>query len=166
MSLRERLLARPRLADTCMLRVDDDAEARKELERARTFLRVLQFQGDAADESAVRAARADLERAEAAVAACYEPITLRAMRPGDFEALIALHRPREGTGDRAWNLETFPRACFQECVEADLTTAEWEQVWKEVLSQGERDELCTAAIRVNVRIPDSTLPKGWTQSQV
>lgn len=165
MSLRERLLARPRPFDTYPLRIDDDTEPRTALERARTLLRVLQFQGEAADEGAVRAAKADLGRAEAAIAACYEPVILRAMPPDDFEALIALHKPRAGTEDTSWNSDTFPQACFRECVESDLTDAEWDRVWKEVLSHGERNELCIAAIRANVRTPDSTLPKGWTQSR-
>jgi len=62
-----------------------------------------------------------------------------------------------------WNLDTFPRACLLACVESDLTEAEWQQVMKEVLSQAELGELANAAIRVNVRVPDSTLPKDWTQ---
>lgn len=165
MSLRERLLNRPRPSDTYPLRVDDDTEARKELEQARTLLRLLQYQGEEANESAVQAAKADLAKAESEVAACYEHIVLRAMRPGDFETLIGQHKPREGTKDQTWNLDTFPRACLMECVESDLTEAEWEQVWAEVLNLGEQGELCNAAIRVNVRAPDSTLPKGWTQTR-
>ncbi|MFI6883363.1 hypothetical protein [Streptosporangium canum] len=165
MSLRERLLGRPRPFDTYPLRIDDDTEVRKELERARILLRILQAQGETADESAVRAAAADLAAAEAQMAACYEQVILRAMPPDDFEALISAHKPREGSEDRVWNLETFPKACLMECVESDLTAAEWEQVWTEVLSHGERGELCNAAIKVNVRSPDSTLPKGWTQTQ-
>ncbi|WP_405149430.1 hypothetical protein OG589_14500 [Sphaerisporangium sp. NBC_01403] len=163
MSLRERLLNRPRPMAAYPLRVDDDTQARKDMEQARTLLRLLQLQGESADESAVKAAKADLAKAEAALAACYEPVTLRAMPPDDFEALIALHKPREGTEETSWNLDTFPQACLMACVESDLTEAEWGQVWKEVLSQGERGELCTAAIRVNVRVPESTLPKDWTQ---
>ncbi|MER7126741.1 hypothetical protein [Micrococcus luteus] len=162
MSLRERLLARPRPSDTYPLRVDDDTEARAALERARTRLLLL-FQGGV-DESAVQAAKVALADAEVALAACYENVTLRAMRPEDFEHLVGEHKPREGTEDRTWNLDTFPKACLMECVESDLTPAEWDQVWRDVLSVGERAELCTAAIKVNVRAPDSTLPKGWTQT--
>ncbi|MCW2767777.1 MAG: hypothetical protein JWO11_3736 [Nocardioides sp.] len=165
MSLRDRLLNRPRPFDTYPLRVDDDTEARKGVEQAWTLLRLLQYQGEAADESAVRSAKQDLEQAESVLAACYEPVTLRAMRPGDFETLIGRHKPREGTKDQAWNLDTFPRACLMECVESDLTPQEWDQVWADVLNHGEQGELCNAAIRVNVRAPDSTLPKGWTQTQ-
>lgn len=165
MSLRDRLRGRGRQFDTYALRIDDDAEARKELERARTLLRILQFQGDTADESAVRSAQQDLAKAEAAIAACYEQVVLRAMRPKDLEKLKGEHKPREGTEDRLWNLETFPRACLMKTVESDMTEADWEDVWEEVLSDGERVALTNAAIRVNVRAPDSTLPKGWTQTQ-
>lgn len=165
MSLRDRLLNRPRPFDTYPLRIDDDTEARKDLERARTLLRLLQFQGESANEEAVRSVTADLAKAEAEMAACYEQVVLRAMRPGDFEKLIGKHKPREGTEDRTWNLSTFPRACLMGCVESDLTLEDWDQVWEEVLSDGEQGELCTAAIKVNVRVPDSTLPKGWTQTQ-
>ncbi|GAA4221550.1 hypothetical protein FHR32_005134 [Streptosporangium album] len=164
MSLRDRLLHRPRPADTYPLRIDDDTEIRKELERVRMLGRLLQLQGEAADESAVRAAKADLAAAETAMAACYEPVVLRAMPPDAFEALIGEHKPRPDSEDKVWNLDTFPRAVLWECIESDLTEAEWDQVWREVLSNGERVELCNAAIRVNVRVPDSTLPKGWTQT--
>lgn len=163
MSLRDRLLGRPRPSATYPLRIDDDTEVRKELERVRTALRLLQFQGDSADEAAVRKANKDLAKAEAKMAATYEYVVLRAMRPDDFEKLIGEHKPREGSEDQVWNLDTFPRACLMECVESDLTEAEWDQVWAEVLSHAEQGELCNAAIRVNVRVPDSTLPKGWTQ---
>lgn len=164
MSLRERLLQRPRPSDVYPLRIDDDTAARAGLERAQALLRLLQFQGEAAEESAVRAAETAVAAAEQRLAACYEQVVLRAMRPDDFDALITLHPPREGTGDRVWNLETFPRACLMECVESDLTPAEWDQVWKDVLSHAERIELCNAAIAVNARPPDSALPKGWTRT--
>ena len=164
MSLRERLLKRPRPSDSYPLRIDDDTEARKKLEQARTLLRLLQFQGAASDESALAQAKADLAAAEVEMAACYEPVVLRAMRPGAFEKLIGKHKPRPDTDDRTWNLDTFPQACLDECLESDLTETEWDEIWTEVLSSAERVELCNAAIRVNVRVPDSTLPKGWTQT--
>lgn len=165
MSLRARLLSRPRPSDTYPLRIDDDTEVRKDLERIRTLLRLLQFQGEAADEAAVRKAKRDLAKAETKMSACYEQVVLRAMRPGDFEKLIGKHKARPDTEDQVWNLDTFPRACLMECVESDLTADELGQVWEEVLSSGEQVELCNAAIRVNVRVPDSTLPKGWTSTQ-
>lgn len=165
MSLRDRLLNRPRPHTVYPLRVEDDTEARKTLEQARAHLRLLHAMGKGAEESAVDAAKQDVVTAEAAMAACYENVVLRALPPDEFEALVSEHKPREGTEDRAWNLDTFPRACLMACVESDLTEHEWGLVWANVLSLGERGDLGNAAIRVNVRVPDSTLPKDWTQTQ-
>jgi hypothetical protein len=162
-SLRERLLNRPRPSGTCPVRVEDDTEARQEVEQARMLLNLLVMQGDAADKAAVRNAKARLKKAEQALNACYEFVTLRALRPDDFEALVDVHKPRPGTDDRTWNNETFPKACFFACVESDLLLEDWEQIWTTVLSNAERIELSNSAIRVNIRVPDSSLPKGWAQ---
>lgn len=161
MTLRERLLNRPRPSGTCPVRLDDDTEARKDVEQARILLNILEMQGDAADGTATRKARNRLKKAEEDLRACYELVTLRALAADDWEALVDAHKPRPGTDDRLWNGETFPKAAFLACVESDLTEQEWEHVWTAVLSSAERIELSNAAIRVNVRVPDSSLPKGW-----
>lgn len=163
MSLRERLLNRPRPSGTCPVRVEDDADARKEVEQARAVLHLLEIQGDAADQAAVRKAQTRLKKTEQALKACYEFVALRALPADDFEALVGAHKPRPDTDDRLWNGATFPKACFLACVESDLTSKDWEHVWTTVLSNAERVELSNAAIRVNVRVPDSSLPKGWAQ---
>ncbi|MFG3439938.1 hypothetical protein ACGF0J_22045 [Nonomuraea sp. NPDC047897] len=163
MSLRERLLNRPRPSDTYPLRIEDDTEPRREVEQAQTLLRILGIPGDAADQAAVRKAQAALKKAEAKLKACYEFVTLRALPADDFEALVGAHKPRPETDDRLWNNETFPKACLLACVESDLSEEDWELIWTTVLSNAERIELSNAAIRVNVRVPDSSLPKGWAQ---
>lgn len=164
MSLRERLLNRPRPSDAYPIRIDDDTQAREALEEAQSILRLLQIQGDVADVESVARAHAAVAEAEGDLKACYEPVILRALRPDDWEALIALHSPREGTEDDVWNAATFPRACLLACIESDLTEEELGQLWTEVLSKAEQVRLCNAAIRVNVRVPDASLPKGWTQT--
>lgn len=163
MSLRERLLNRPRPSGTCPVRVDDDTEARKEVDQALMLLNLLLAQGDMADQAAVRKARARLKKAEEAVRGCYEFVTVRALAADDWEALVDAHKPRPDTDDRVWDGKTFPKAAFFACVESDLSEEDWEHVWTGVLSDAERIELSNAAIRVNVRVPDSSLPKGWTQ---
>lgn len=145
------------------MRIDDDTEARKEVEQARVLLNIFLAQGQDADQAALRKARARLTKAEAAVRACYEFVTLRALAADDWEALVDSHKPRPDTDDRIWNGETFPRAAFLACVESDLTAEEWEHVWTTVLSNAERIELSNAAVRVNVRTPDSSLPKDWAR---
>ncbi|MEO3875525.1 hypothetical protein ABGB18_42660 [Nonomuraea sp. B12E4] len=162
-SLRERLLNRPRPSGTCPVRIDDDTEARKEAGQASILLNLLDAQGESADQAAVRKAKARLKKAEAALKACYEFVTLRALPPDDFEALVDAHKPRPGTDDQQWDNETFPKAVFVACVESDLSADDWEHIWTSVLSNAERIELSNAAIRVNIRVPDSSLPKGWAQ---
>lgn len=163
MSLRERLLNRPRPSGRYPLRIDDDSDAREEVERARRVLTMLLMQGGA-EEAALRRARTAVKKAEQKLSSCYEFVTLRALPPDEFEALVAAHKPRPETDDRMWNDETFPKACLLACVEtADISQEEWEQLWATGLSNAERIELSNAAIRVNVRVPDSSLPKGWAQ---
>lgn len=161
MSLRERLLNRPRLSGEVPLRVADDTAARDELARARSVLFMLQVEGGAED--AIRRARSAVARADKKLRACYEFVTVRALAGPDYEALQAAHPPRPDTADQVWNLDTFPRAAFLACVESDLSPAEWEALWETGLSNAERIELGNAAIRVNVRVPDGSLPKGWAQ---
>ncbi|HEX4816706.1 MAG TPA: hypothetical protein VFV66_28525 [Nonomuraea sp.] len=161
MSLRERLLDRPRPSGEVPLRVDDDTEAREDLERARRVLFMLQIEGGA--DKAFQRARTALTRAEKKLRSCFEFVTVRALDPGDFEALVTVHPPRPDTKDKLWNLDTFPKACFLACVEGDMTPQEWEHLWETGLSNAEQIELGNAAIRVNIRTPDESLPKGWAQ---
>lgn len=163
MSKSDRLLNRPRLSAEHPIRISDDTEARREVEQARTLLQILQIQGEAADEQAVRKAKADLKRAEKKLRACYEFIPLRAMPADDFEALVSAHKPRPDTDDKVWNNATFPWACLLACDESGRSEADWEHIRKHVLSGPELMELCNTAIRVNARTPDETLPKGWAR---
>ncbi|MDX3101759.1 hypothetical protein [Nonomuraea angiospora] len=165
MSKGDRLLSRPRLSAEHPIRIDDDTEARREVESARMLLQILEIQGDSADQAAVRKAKADLKRAEKKLRACYEWIRLRAMEADDFEALLGKHKPRPDTKDTIYNLDTFPKACLLACDESGRSEADWEHIWKSVLSGPERTELCNAAIRINARTPDESLPKGWAQTE-
>ena len=163
MSQGDRLLARPRLSGEHPIRVEDDTQARRDVEQARTLLQILRIQGDAADEGAVSNAKADLARAQKTLHACYEWVPLRAMEAAAFETLMGEHKPRTGTEDKLFNRDTFPRACLLACDESGRSEADWEHIFKHVLSGPERAELCNAAIRVNARTPDESLPKGWAQ---
>jgi hypothetical protein len=163
MTKKDRLLSRPRLSAEHPIRIDDDTEARREVERARTLLQILQIQGDAADEAALRKAKTDLKRAEKRLRDCYEFIPLRALPADEFEALMAAHPPRPDTDDRLFNTVTFPKACLLASDESGRSAEDWEHIFKNVLSGPERTELCNAAIRVNARTPDESLPKGWAQ---
>ncbi|MEU4578924.1 hypothetical protein [Nonomuraea sp. NPDC023979] len=162
MSKSDRLLARPRLSAEHPIRIDDDTEARAEVEQAQFVLALLRTQGDA-DEAAVRKAKAALARARKKVRDCYEWIPLRAMEAGDFEELVGEHKPRPGSDDKVWNNETFPKACLLACDESGRSEADWEHIFAHVLSGPEQVALCNTAIRINARTPDESLPKGWAQ---
>ncbi len=163
MSQRERLLGRQRPSDTYTLRVEDDSEPRRRLWEARTTLRLLQ-DGEP-DPEAARLAQDAVAEAEEQVAACYEHIVVRAMRPTDFEALIGEHKPREGTDDQTWNQDTFPEACFLACAEGEMSGADWQAFFAGNVSDAEQLDIYNTAIRVNARVQDATLPKDWTRTR-
>lgn len=159
----DRLLARPRLSGEHPIRIEDDTEARRDVEQARTLLQIMQIQGGATDEAAVGKAKADLKEAQRRLRACYEWIPLRALEVDDFEKLVGKHKPRPGTSDEIFNNETLPKACLLACDESGRSEADWEHIFTHVLNGPEQLELCNAAIRVNARTPDESLPKGWAQ---
>lgn len=158
--LRDRLLGRSRPSLVYELPIGDVAAARLAVARAEDAVRAARYRADENAEQALAEARAALTQAEADLDACYEKVTLTALPPADFEALVALHPPREDTSDEAWNPETFPRACFLACAPHEVSEAEWEQVLAENLSLAERGELYSVAIAVNVRLVSPALPKG------
>ena len=157
---RERLLARRRPSTVYQLAVEDDGAAVAELNAAKDALDTAKFRSDDGAEQAVADAEERLAAARAAVEACYEPVTLAALPPTEFEALIAKpeYAAREGR-DEKWNAETFPRACFLACVDTgDLSAEEWETFIDGSLSQGERHTLFLTAIGINARWPSGSIP--------
>lgn len=157
---RERLLARRLPSTVYQLAVEDDTEAVAELGAAKDALDTAKFRSDDDAEQAVVDAEKRLAKARRAVEACYEPVTLTALPPAEFEALIAKpeHTARDGKTEQ-WNAETFPKACFLACVEVgDLTANEWEAFVDGSLSKAERDALFLAAVGVNARWPSGSIP--------
>ncbi|MEU8379781.1 hypothetical protein [Streptosporangium sp. NPDC048865] len=158
-SLRERLMNRRRPSATCRIRVDDTASATKALEQAVVGLRLLRGSG----EDDLAQAQAAVREAQEALEACYQPLTLLALRPPDFEALVAAHPPREGTDDIEWNVDTFGPALFRACAQGDMTDADWDAWFVESCSDGEEAALYQAALAINVRAPEGTIPKELTR---
>lgn len=157
---RERLLARRRPSIVYQLAVEDDTEARAEFDAAKDALNTAQFRTDDDAEQAVTEAQRRVTKARRSVEACYEPVTLTALAPAEFEALIAKpeYAPRDGKTEQ-WNAETFPKACFLACVDTgDLSVDEWEALVDGALSQGERESLFLAAVGVNARWPSGSIP--------
>lgn len=162
-SLRERLRNKRRPSAPCRLRIDDTAPAQRALEEAVVALRLAQA-GDS-DAETLEGHRQAVREARAALEGCYEPITLLALPPADLEALIAAHPPRkDDDNDVEWNNASFPRALFLACVQGDLSSEEWETILAESCSDGEVNALEQAAIAINVRAPEGTVPKGLIET--
>lgn len=156
----KRLEGRPLPTDTYWVRVDDTTEAGRALAEAREVLQ-LHLLTDS-DAKTLAEARQGVVAAEEALKACYEPITVTALLPDDFEALVDKHAPRPDTDDDVWNGKTFPRAVFLACAPTEWNTAQWEEWLKATLSAAEREALFMVAVTVNARVLDPTVPKGWT----
>lgn len=157
---RERLLARRRPTTVYQLAVEDDKAAIAEVTAAKDDLNTARFRSDDAAEQAVADAEERLAAARAALEACYEPVTLTALPPAEFEALIAKpeYVARDGKDER-WNVDAFPRACFLACVDtSDLSAEEWTEFVDGSLSQGEREAIFLAAVSVNARWPSGAVP--------
>jgi hypothetical protein len=159
---RERFLARRRPTVDYQLAVVDDTDALAELAAAKEALDAARFRDDDGAGQAVADAEKRVAKARRALEACYEPVTLTALPPVEFEALVAKpeYAPREGQ-DEKWNADTFPRACFLACVDtSDLTTEEWAEFVDSSLSQGERESLFLTAVGLNARWPSGSIPNG------
>lgn len=161
MGPRERLLGRARPTDSCQIRVDDSTKAEAEASAAAAELQMVLLVGG--DEQAREQARERVHQAQAALRACFEEIVCTALPPAEFEALADAHPPRpDDLLDEAWNMDTFPRACFLACAPGYFTTAEWETWLDTQVNEGERIRLYNTAINANTRVPDPTLPKDST----
>ena len=157
---RERFLARRRPTVDYQLAVLDDTDAVAELAAAKDAVDTARFREDDGAEQAVADAEGRLQRARTAVEECYEPVTLTALPPVEFEALVAKpeYAPRDGKGEK-WNADTFPRACFLACVDTSgLSTQEWAEFVDGSLSQGEREALFMTAVGINARWPSGAVP--------
>ena len=158
---RERLLARKRPTVDYQLAVEDEADAVAELNAAKEALDQARFRDDDGAEQAIADAEARLDAARAAVDACYEPATLTALSPADFEAMIARpeYAPRDGKEEK-WNGDTFPAAIFLACVDTsgDMSAEDWATLVTENVSAGERESLYLVAIGVNARWPTGSIP--------
>jgi hypothetical protein len=155
---RARLLARKRPTVDYQLAVVDELDAVAELAAAREAFEVAQLRVDDGAETAVVEAEKRVEQARKAVEACYEPVTFTALPPVEFEALVAAHPSREGKEEQ-WNGDTFPPACFLACVDtAELSADEWAEFVQASVSQAERVALFAAAIGINARWPNGSIP--------
>lgn len=161
MGLRERLQGRPRPTAECTVAVVDTRRAERELQEATAALQLLMLSGES---QALAQARERVETAGGALERCFETIVCTALPPQEFEDLVDAHPPRKDhPDDDAWNTATFPKACFLACAPADLSADEWEEWLAAQANDGEQILLYNTAIAANIRTPDPSVPKDWTQ---
>jgi hypothetical protein len=116
--------------------------------------------------SQAKTAQRKVDKAQAVVDACSVGITLRAMKPDEYEDLVAAHpataEQRKADANATINTETFRPALLAECAEGDMTASDWVEFLSDGrCSTGERRDLYLAALGVNeqARQPDVVLPK-------
>lgn len=156
MSLRERLEAKQRRRLTVPILVSDPTTDQHVLNGATVALQVAQAREEPqADE--VEILRKAQEEAATAVQAHFAEVELQAMSGNDWEAAMA-----------AWSGEEidWPKALApllaQSCVDEGLQDEQW---WAERLagpawSEGDRDTLKMALLRLNVTAANPIVPKG------
>jgi hypothetical protein len=136
----------------------EEAAARQAVADARERLETASWRSDEQAQAAITAAQAEVDQARAALAACYEPVVIRALPPKEFEALVDEHPARDGK-DEPYNPETLNMELFHLCVQGNLSREQWETEVIPQLSKGELLSLETAAIALNGRTSDGSIPK-------
>jgi hypothetical protein len=167
MGLGDRLRARTPPTETVRLPHDPAqyAQAERDLEAARWALEDAWARGY----TDLSALRERVDTAQAALDGCgCEVVTLRALSPSEWEALVDLHPAAEGQ-DKAgamWHTATFRPALLASCVvpadgEEPLSEADWDVLAKDgALAPGELNTLFNAAVNINLRVPSAAAGKG------
>lgn len=167
-SQRDRMMNRQLPSVVQAIAIEDPTAALRSLAQAD---RVYQHALRSGDEAQIKRTKATLTRAQNRHDACFEHLTIRALRPRAYEQLIAEHpatteqtaaapSPHEAP---QWNRETFRPALLAACVEGDMTAEDWAAWIEEHSSRGEGDKLFVVTLALNEaeRLPESVmLPKG------
>jgi hypothetical protein len=137
---------------------EEEAAARAAVAEAREALTATAYRHDEDAAAAIEQAEADLAAAQEKLAACYEPVTISAVPPAEFERLAADHPTREGK-DEPYDMPALAEALFIAGVQGDLTTEQWREEVFPQLTNGERTGITTAALLVNSRGIGGGIPK-------
>jgi hypothetical protein len=170
MGLRDRLRERQAPSATVALRIDASPasfERDHQLELVEARIKDAEKRRDS---EAVAALSAELEEAQAAVDACYEYLTVKAIPASEMEALIGAHpatREQLEVDPRVtFNRLTFFPALLAACVESTETEEDWAQIIQSgELVLGEINTLVNVAMELNDRSPSVTLGKGSTPTR-
>ncbi len=161
MNLRDALARKQRRETYYDLLIADPTEAEERHGDARASVRLAQMRED---ETAAAAARAELEDARAALAACTHRITFRNLPPDVFESLVGAHPPTKDRADKGdqWDPATFGPALIAACaVDGDMDEKAWiDELGSDRWSVADRDEILSKALQANVTPRSVTVPKG------
>jgi hypothetical protein len=164
MSLRDQLSAKVPRTVTVQVQVSDPGPAREVLTAAEKRHTLLDVMKDTApDKTAHRkslvAAKKALDDARAAVAEHFVDVVFVAAKPADVDKVFGDHVDAKGEWDEAATVPHLAALCAQDPELQDPTW--WDQqlnggVW----ARGERSQLWTALIGLNIIPPSKGLPKG------
>jgi hypothetical protein len=134
------------------LRVEDDAAA----------LEALAVAENSGSEAAIEAARKQID-------GCYEWLTITALSPREWEALIKAHPPTTEqlkAEPKSWcNQEAFVPALLAECIEGEETAEDWaEFIQSGPVSPAEVGDLVETVWVLHDRSPSALLGKDSTQT--
>lgn len=152
MALRGRLANKVRPTRLHPLRVEDDAAA----------LEAFAVAEASGSEAAMEAARKQID-------GCYEWLTITALSPREWEAMIKSHPPTTEqlkADPKAWcNQEAFLPALLATCIDGEETAEDWaEFIHSGPVSPGEVSELIDTVWSLHDRSPGGLLGKDWTQT--
>lgn len=167
MGLADRLRARKLPTETVQLPLDPLAYERAERELMAATIALEEARNRGSVDLTELQLRVDGAQATLDECEC-EQITLRALPPAEWEALLDLHPPTEEQKAKGalWNTTTFRPALLAASMvpakdEEPLAEADWEQLAKGgALAAGELNALFNAAVEVNFRSPSSAVGKG------
>jgi hypothetical protein len=160
MSLRDDLTAKKRRRMSFPVEISDPTEARRRVETASRNLGLHTVMGKAEDREQFTKA---VEEADAELAEHYRTIEFVSARPSEYEALAAVHF--QDKDDKDIVVDDVLPALAAICAEdEELRDEAW---WREYLnpdttswSIGERGDLYSRLIELNVARPDVRIPKG------
>lgn len=104
-----------------------------------------------ADVDPRRELAAELDKVIAKMRQAEVTFRFRGLGRKEYSDLLAEHAPRPGTSDGQWNVETFPPALVvASCIDPEMTVEQGAALY-EVVNDGQRGELFTAAWSANNR---------------
>lgn len=157
MTLREKLAAKQRRRLVVPVQITDPAEDYNTL-RGTVAARAVARAREDNQPGEVEGLDSAVDAALAAVKAHFADVELQSMPADDWEAAMA-----RWSGDGAIDWPAALASLLAEsCVDDDLRDEAW---WEELLSgdawsDGDRDQLKSAILRLNVTAADPTVPKG------